>query len=127
MSDPHKTHQPDRVLLADHERWYAAVSYLFFFCFFGLWKARESAFIRYHSRQAFLLFLAECVSLLVILIVDRTIGKLPFLGLLIVILLQIVVYLCALFLSIMGFVKALFGERWIMPFFGHYSEKVPLI
>jgi len=126
MPDP-PTHEPDRVLLADHERWYAAVSYLFFFCFFGLWKARESAFIRFHSRQAFLLFLAECVSLLVILIVDRTIGKLPFLGLLIVILLQICVYLCALFLSIMGFVKALFGERWIMPFFGHYSEKVPLI
>ena len=50
-----------------------------------------------------------------------------FLGLLIVILLQIIVYISALFLSVMGFVKALFGERWVMPFFGSYSERVPLI
>lgn len=125
--DPNEPLEPERVLLADHERWYAAVGYLFFFCFFSLWKGRESDFIRFHSRQAFLLFLAECVSLLVILIVDKTIGQLPFLGLLIVILLQIFVYLSALFFSVMGFVKALFGEKWVMPFFGVYSEKVPLI
>ena len=121
------TRNVEKVLLADHERWYAAISYLFFFCFFGLWKARESAFIRFHSRQAFLLFLGELVSLIVIMILDRTVGRLPFLGLLIVILLQIVVYLAALFLSVMGFVKALFGEKWILPFFGHYSNRVPLI
>lgn len=127
MSNESTPSRPDRAYLADHERWYAAVSYLFFFCFFGLWKARESTFIRFHARQAFLLFLAECVSLLAVLVVDRTIGKLPFLGLLIVILLQIFVYLAALLFSVMGFVKALFGEKWLMPFFGHYSEKVPML
>ncbi len=118
---------PESVLLADHERWYAAISYLFFFCFFGLWKARESDFIRFHSRQAFLLFLAESIALVAILILDHTLGRLPFLGLLLVILLQIVVYLSALFLSVMGFVKALFGEKWFLPFFGHYRERVPPI
>jgi uncharacterized membrane protein len=127
MAENGTTRTPDRAFLADHERWYAAISYLFFLCFFGLWKARESEFIRFHARQAFLLFLAECVSLLAILVVDRTVGKLPFLGLLIVILMQIGVYLCALFFSVMGFVKALFGEKWLMPFFGHYSERVPMI
>lgn len=124
----HENTKPvDSVLLADHERWYAAISYLFFFCFFGLWKGRDSQFVRFHSRQAFLLFLGEVVSLIAILILDRTLGRLPFLGLVLVILLQIVVYLTALFLSVMGFVKALFGERWILPFFGHYSNRVPLI
>lgn len=118
---------PERVVLADHERWYAAIAYMFFFCFFSLWKGKESDFIRFHSRQAFLLFMAECVSFLIIVIVDKTLGQLPFLGLLIVILLQIFVYLAALFFSVMGFVKALFGEKWLMPFFGTYSEKVPLI
>ena len=103
------------------------MGYLFFFCFFSLWKGKESSFIRYHARQAFLLFLAECASFLAIVILDRTVGRLPFLGLLIIIVLQLVVYVCALFFSVMGFVKALFGERWVMPFFGHYSEKVPLI
>ena len=127
MSEDDKSKQVDSVLLADHERWYAAVSYLFFFCLFGLWKARESEFIRFHARQAFLLFLAEVISLFVIVILDRTVGRLPFLGLLIVILLQIVVYLAALLLSVMGFVKALFGEKWVLPFFGHYSDRVPII
>jgi uncharacterized membrane protein len=73
------------------------------------------------------LFLAECVSLLAILILDRTLGRLPFLGLLIIILLQLVVYVSALFLSVMGFVKALFGEKWVLPFFGQHSERVPLM
>lgn len=127
MTTEERPPSADSVLLADHERWYAAISYLFFFCFFGLWKARESDFIRFHSRQAFLLFIAECVALLAIVILDWTLGRLPFLGLLLVIVAQIVVYLVALFLSVMGFVKALFGEEWVLPFFGHYSDKVPHI
>jgi len=117
----------DTALLADHERWYAAIGYMFVLCFISLWKGKESDFVRFHARQAFLLFIAECVSFLAILVVDATLGRLPFLGLLIVILLQIVVYLSALFLSVTGFVKALFGERWVMPFFGVYGERVPLI
>ena len=127
MPESGYTKKFDSVLLADHERWYAAIGYLFFLCFFSLWKGKESTFIRFHARQAFLLFVAECVSFLAIVILDRTIGQLPFLGLLIIILVQIVVYIAALFLSVMGFVKALFGERWVLPFFGHYSDKVPLI
>ena len=127
MTESLRNDDVETALLADHERWYAAVGYFFFLCFFSLWKGKDSDFVRFHSRQAFLLFLAECVCIVGIFIVDRTVGRLPFLGLLIVILLQIVVYLSALFLSVTGFVKALFGERWIMPFFGAYGEKVPLI
>ena len=128
MNDPElQRDELDTALLADHERWYAAIGYMFVLCFISLWKGKESDFVRFHARQAFLLFIAECVSFLAILVVDATLGRLPFLGLLIVILLQIVVYLSALFLSVTGFVKALFGERWVMPFFGVYGERVPLI
>ena len=111
----------------EQERWYAALGYLFFLCFVAMWKGRESAFVRFHARQAFLLVLSECVAFILIVIIDRTIGRLPFLGLLIVVLAQIFVYLTALLLSVMGFVKALFGERWEMPFFGPYREKVPML
>ncbi len=126
MAPPVKD-EPDVVVLADHERWYAAIGYLFFLCFLSLWKGRESDFVRFHSRQAFLLFLAECVGLVVLVLVDQTIGRVPFLGLFVVILLQSVVYLSALFLSVTGFVKALFGERWVMPVLGIYGGRVPLI
>ena len=114
-----------RTTPSDAERWYAAVGYLFFLCFLSLWKAKDSRFVRFHARQAFLLFLAECVAFVVIAVIDRTVGRLPFLGLVVVVIAQIFVYLTALFLSVMGFVKALFGERWEMPFFGPYREKVP--
>ncbi len=111
----------------DVERWYAAVGYLAFLCFVALWKGRESAFVRFHARQAFLLFLSEVVAFLLLAIVDRTVGRLPFLGLLLVVTAQVFVYLTALFLTVMGFVRALFGERWEMPFFGPYREKVPTL
>jgi len=115
----------DRTTPADHERWYAAVGYLFFLCFLALWKSRQSTFVRFHARQALLLFLAECVAFIALVVIDRTVGRLPFVGLILVVIAQVFVYLTALFLSVTGFVKALFGELWPMPFFGPYRERIP--
>lgn len=112
---------------SDPERWLAAVGYLFFMCFFALWRGKNSPFVRFHAKQGFLLFLSECVAFVLIIIIDKTIGRLPFLGLLIVVLVQVAAYLVALLLIVMGFVKALFGERWEMPFFGAYVNRVPLL
>ncbi len=117
--------EDERSSPTDHERWYAALGYLFFLCFLALWKARDSYFVRFHARQAFLLFLSECVAFLAIVVIDRTVGRLPLLGLILVVIAQVFVYLTALFLSVTGFVKALFGELWEMPFFGPYREKIP--
>ena len=125
MNEVSAENSPSVVFLADHERWYSSIGYIFFLCFISLWKGRESEFIRFHARQAFLLFCAECLSFIVLIIVDMTIGRLPFLGLLIVILLQGFIFLLALFLSVMGIVKSLFGERWLMPFLGQFSDRVP--
>jgi uncharacterized membrane protein len=124
---PTNSNQSADSLPTEGERWYAALGYLFVLCFVAMWKGKESDFVRFHGRQAFLLFLSECIAFALIVVIDRTIGRLPFLGLLIVVVSQIFVYLTALFLSVMGFVKALFGELWEMPFFGPYRERVPLI
>ena len=126
MPTPQTKDSADNIVLADSERWYAAIGYVFFLCFLSLRKGRDSEFVRFHARQAFVLFVAECMGLAAILIVDQTIGRVPFLGLLVVIVLQIAVYLSALFLVVMGFVKAFFGERWTMPFLGRFSERAPL-
>lgn len=127
MSDTEITRHDEVDAPSDPERWFGAIGYLFVMCFFALWKGKDNDFIRFHARQGFLLFLSECVAFVLIVIIDKTIGRLPFLGLLIVVLVQIAVYLVALLLTVMGFVKALFGERWEMPFFGAYREKVPLL
>ena len=71
MNDPeHHQDDVDTALLADHERWYAAIGYMFILCFISLWKGKESDFARFHARQAFLLFIAECAGFLAILVVD---------------------------------------------------------
>jgi uncharacterized membrane protein len=123
-TEPRQSANP---LPAENDRWFAAIGYLFFLCFVAMWKGRDSEFVRFHARQAFLLFVSECVALALIVVIDHTIGRLPFLGLLIVVLAQILFYLTALFLSVMGFVKALFGELWEMPFLGPYRERVPML
>jgi uncharacterized membrane protein len=112
---------------ADHERWFAAIGYIFFLCFFSLWKGKDSDFVRFHGRQGFALFIGECAAFLAVIIIDHTIGRLQYLGFLIVILVQLAVYIAALFLAVTGFVKALFGERWEMPFFGPHAEKLPML
>lgn len=110
---------------SERARWIAALSYIMFFCFFSLWQSRRDRFIKYHARQGFLLLLGECIILVTTVILDLTIGKLRFIGVLIVGLIQLVAGLGALTLSVLGFVKALFGEYWHLPFLGDYREKIP--
>jgi len=114
-------------VIGDRERWQAACAYLFFFCFYSLWKGKNSAFVRFHARQGFVLFAAECAALLLVAVVDHTLGRIPFAGLMLTILVQSVVYLSSLFLSAAGFIKALLGKRWVMPLLGAYAERIPSI
>ncbi len=112
---------------SDRSRWIAAVGYVLFLCFFSLCRAGRDPFIRFHARQAFLLFLAECVVIVMTIILDMTIGKLRFFGMVVIGLFQLIVGLGALTVSVLGFVKALFGEYWHLPFLGEYSERVPVL
>jgi len=108
-------------------RWIAAVGYVAFVCFFSLWYAKRDPFIKAHASQAVLLFVAECAALAVAVILGSTIGRIKIAGLIVVGLFDLVAALAALVLSLAGFLKALFGDDWIMPFFGHYRERVPLL
>ena len=112
---------------SDRSRWIAAAGYVSFLCFFSLWRACNDPFIRYHARQGFLLFLAECVVIVVTIILDMTIGKLRFFGMVVIGLFELIVGLGALMLSVLGFVKSLFGEYWHLPFLGDYSDRVPVL
>jgi uncharacterized membrane protein len=110
---------------SDRSRWIAAVSYIAFICFFALWKSKHDDYVRYHARQGFLLLLAECVALVTIIVLELTIGRVRFIGFVVVLILQLVTGLGALTLSVVGFVKALFGEYWHMPMIGEYADRVP--
>ena len=109
----------------DRSRWISTLSYLAFLCFFSLWKSKHDDYVRYHARQGFLLLLAECVAVVTIIVLELTIGRVRFIGFVIVLILQLVTGLGALTLSVLGFVKALFGEYWHMPLIGEYADRVP--
>jgi len=110
---------------SEGSRWVAATSYLTVFCFFALWRSKGDPFIRYHAGQGFLLLLAECIALVIALILETTIGKLKLVGLLVVVMFQLITGLGALTFSVVGFVKALFGEYWHLPLLGEYRDRVP--
>jgi fumarate reductase subunit D len=110
---------------SDRSRWVASLSYLVFLCFFSLWRSKDDEFVRFHARQGFLLLVAECVAIVTIVILELTLGRVRFVGFIVVLVLQLITGLGALTLSVVGFVKALFGEYWHLPFLGEYGEKVP--
>jgi len=58
--------------------------------------------------------------------VDGTIGRIPVLGFLVVILLRLAFFLAALALSILGFTKAMFGEEWRIPYLDDLADRVPI-
>jgi fumarate reductase subunit D len=115
----------ERLQPSDRSRWVASVSYLAFLCFLSLLRSKDDPFIQYHARQGFLLLLAECVAIVTIIILEVTLGRVRFVGFIVVLILQLITGLGALTLSVVGFVKALFGEYWHLPFLGEYGEKVP--
>jgi uncharacterized membrane protein len=110
---------------SDGSRWIAAVGYVAFVCFFSLWHAKKDPFIRAHASQAVLLFIAECAALAAAVILGSTIGRIKIAGFIVIGLFYLVTALAALILSLAGFLKALFGDDWKMPFLGEYREKVP--
>ncbi len=109
----------------DRSRWIAAVGYLGPLCFLALWSAKRDAFIRAHASQGVLLFFFECAAVIASAILAATVGKIKIVGLVIVGFFDLVAGLAALSLTVVGFVKALFGEDWRMPFLGHFRGRVP--
>jgi uncharacterized membrane protein len=118
---------PDRGSAApsDRSRWIAAVAYIGFISLFSLREARRDEFVRAHASQAVLLFLFECAAVVVAAVLGATVGRIRVLGLIVILCFELMSALAAISLSIVGFIKALFGEDWRMPFLGEYRDRVP--
>jgi len=115
--------------LNDVSRWLAATAYLFIACFFVLYEVkahRRHDFVRFHARQGFALCFVEITLIVLSLILDATLGNIPVLGAIIMILFKLAGGLLAVGLSVWGFVEALSGERWELPILGEYAKRVPI-
>jgi len=108
------------------ERWLAASCYLGGGVLFTMLAPDRSAFVAKHIKQGLALFFAEVVGTLLILIVDNTLGRVPVLGFLLVMSLELVGSLGALAISALGFSKAIFGESWRIPYLDDLADRFPI-
>lgn len=107
------------------DRWLAAICYLSFMVLLPMLSPNRSAFLNRHCRQGFALFFTEVVGALFILIIDATIGKIPLLGFLVIIILRLAFFLAILGVSVLGFTRALFGETWRIPYLDELADRIP--
>jgi len=103
----------------------AAVAYLPGLCFIGLLGAPENAFIGFHARQGFLLLLLEVLFTLFFWIYDGTLGRIPYLGVLVGYLVKFALWTGVLLLTAFGVAKAASGEVARIPYLGDQVERVP--
>ena len=108
------------------DRWFGAICYLPLLVFLPMLVKERSRFLTRHCRQGFALLFAEVVGVAFILIIDATLGRVPVLGFILVIVLRLVFFLAALSISVLGFIKALFGEEWRIPFLDELADRVPV-
>ena len=114
---------------SDGSRWLAATSYLFIACLFVIYEIKQRPkddFVRFHVRQGFALFFVEIVLIVLAVVLGNSLGDIPVLGAIVMILFRLAGGLVAVGLSVWGFVEALGGQRWQLPILGEYASRVPL-
>lgn len=87
-----------------------------------MWRGHSNAFLRFHSRQGFGLFLLECVLLAIWIVLSRTVGQIPFLGIVVMVVVDAVAIVSVVVLIAVGAVKAAAGERTALPFVGRWVD-----
>lgn len=108
------------------DRWLGALSYLSILVFIPLLATAKSPFLARHCRQGFALFCLEVVGVFLLFIIDSTVGLIPVLGALVMVLVRLAMFLGFLVMSALGFSKALFGETWRIPYLDDWAERLPI-
>jgi uncharacterized membrane protein len=88
----------------------AALSYVWILCLVPLLTKRKSKFAQFHAKQGLILFAIEVFASFIMLF--------PVVGQLIALVLLVI--------SVVGFVKALSGEWWKIPYIYEWSKKINL-
>jgi uncharacterized membrane protein len=103
----------------------AAVAYLPALCFVGFAAAPGNRYVQFHARQGLILFGAEVASWIALWIVGASIGRIPFLGIVVTAVAQLAVGLLLLAVTVYGVAKGASGTFARIPFLGDGIEKVP--
>lgn len=112
--------------VSTRDRWLAALAYVTILVLVPLLSPNKSAFLARHTRQGFALFFAEIVGLVFLWIIDTTIGRVPVLGFLLLILLKLILFLAFFATAVLGFMKAIFGQEWRIPYLDEFADRIPV-
>ena len=116
----------DRIT-ASNTRWTAAVCYLSVLVLIPIFFVKtKDDFLARHCRQGFALLFLQVFALILMAVIDETIGIIPILGMLISFLLHLCLTLIFLGLSAIGFIKALSGESWRVHIVDNIADRVPV-
>lgn len=121
-ASPYDSIKPEDV---ERGRVLAAVSYLPGLCFIGLLGATENAFIGFHARQGFLLFMVEVGLVVFFTIYDATLGQIPYVGPFVGYVVKFLVWTSVLLVTGFAVAKAASGETTRLPYLGENIERVP--
>ena len=112
--------------ITNRDRWLASLAYVPFLVFIPTLTSSKSSFLAKHCRQGFVLLFAEIAGWAFMQIIDMTLGQIPVLGFILAIILRLAFFLLFLCLCVLGFIKALFGEEWRVPFLDELADRVPI-
>jgi uncharacterized membrane protein len=107
------------------DRWSAAIAYLFILCWIPYFLRGQQPFPLFHAKQGILLFLLEICCGILLWILEVTIGRIPFLGLVMLIVARLAIYLPILGLVVLGFTRAISGEKLPLPWIGSFEVNIP--
>lgn len=102
-----------------------AVAYLPALCFVGFAAAPTNRYVRFHARQGLILFGIEVAALVGLWIVDVSVGRIPYLGIVLTAVARLAVGLAFLAVTVYGVAKGASGTFARIPFLGDGIEKVP--
>lgn len=91
----------------EHERYTAALSYVWILCLYTLLFKRQSAFIQFHAKQGLVIFVVEILSFVFLFFAP------------------LVIVLCVI-ISLLGIRAALAGTYWTMPVVSDIVKRLKL-
>ncbi|MEO0076760.1 MAG: hypothetical protein ABIK19_03750 [candidate division WOR-3 bacterium] len=121
----------------EQNRILSAIGYIPFLCFLPIYLAREDEFAQFHGKQSLVLFALYILISLALWLVSRIFGGIlghviiigfmfKVIGWLLYNVLGVILGIIYIILIILGFIYAITGNKWEIPFVSSFAQKVKI-
>ncbi|MEO0083705.1 MAG: hypothetical protein ABIK33_04930 [candidate division WOR-3 bacterium] len=121
----------------EQNRILSAIGYIPFLCFLPIYLAREDEFAQFHGKQSLVLFVLYILISLALWLVSRIFGGIlghviiigfmfKVIGWLLYNVVGVILGIIYIILIILGFIYAITGNQWEIPFISSFAQKVKI-